>query len=144
MPSHRCPDCALEVKYPGRCKSCGKLRRAFNQSERRKRLQHTEEWKLKKKNSRLQHTKKKHELISKIKCKPCVDCGKQFHPSLMDLDHLPGVQKRFTISKATANGYGTNSLLEEAAKCEVVCCLCHRVRTWNRTHKEQITGIQVN
>jgi hypothetical protein len=32
---------------------------------------------------------------------------------------------------------------EEIAKCEVVCCMCHRTRTWVRLHPEDsIMGLK--
>jgi len=75
------------------------------------------------------------QLINSIKSQPCADCGRHYHPLLMDFDHRPGTIKSFTIG-AIRWSRGKQRLLEEIAKCDVVCGLCHRVRTWNRRHPE--------
>ena len=77
-------------------------------------------------------------IIQAAKDKPCKDCGKQYHFSLMDFDHLPGTEKDFSISSCIGRK-SLEKLQEEIGKCEVVCALCHRVRTWNRTHPDAIT-----
>ena len=43
----------------------------------------------------------------------------------LDWHHVDPKTKKFTIGKTTM-GYNTLELLEEAAKCEVVCANCHR------------------
>lgn len=75
------------------------------------------------------------QLIYSAKSKPCADCGKPYHPLLMDFDHRPGTIKRFTIG-AVRWSKGRQALQDEIAKCDVVCVLCHRIRTWNRKHPE--------
>jgi len=63
----------------------------------------------------------------------CQDCGKTYHPYVMDFDHRPGEQKRFEISEG---GSRTHTLLfAELAKCDLVCANCHRLRTWQRTRE---------
>ena len=59
--------------------------------------------------------------------KGCADCGYNAHPAALDFDHLPGVDKKFEL--ALAQSRGIDSIKAEAAKCEVVCANCHRVRT---------------
>lgn len=54
----------------------------------------------------------------------------------MDFDHLPGFIKLATISQMVMGGYTMSTLLEEAAKCEVVCSNCHRSRTKKRKAAE--------
>ena len=60
----------------------------------------------------------------------CVDCGYRLHVAALDFDHLPGTDKKFCVGQGM--GYRWESVLEEIAKCEVVCANCHRVRTANR------------
>jgi hypothetical protein len=50
----------------------------------------------------------------------------------MDLDHRPGVLKRANINVLVKRGVETSILLDEIAKCDVVCSNCHRVRTFQR------------
>ena len=62
----------------------------------------------------------------------CVDCnysGKD-HPEVLDFDHVRGDKKSsICFMKATAS---FKKVLEEIAKCEVVCSNCHRIRTTER------------
>lgn len=47
----------------------------------------------------------------------------------MDFDHIG--EKRLEVSRLLYVS-GTAALLEEIAKCEVVCANCHRIRTKRR------------
>lgn len=58
--------------------------------------------------------------------KPCADCGEVYPPYVMDFDHVRG-KKRFTIGRMTNHRH--ERVLEEIEKCDVVCCICHRLRT---------------
>lgn len=64
-------------------------------------------------------------LVNEAKDKPCVDCGLELPPELMDLDHSLGVKlyKRFRWNSLTVN-----QAVKELAKCEPRCPLCHRIR----------------
>lgn len=66
-----------------------------------------------------------------IKSKPCADCGKQYPPHAMDFDHLPGTVKFGNIGTLVSR-VGAGRVMEEVAKCEVVCAVCHRIRTHRR------------
>jgi hypothetical protein len=62
--------------------------------------------------------------------KPCADCGRQFPSYAMDLDHREGEVKKATFNELL---YGSaQALLAEIAKCDVVCAVCHRIRTHHR------------
>jgi hypothetical protein len=63
--------------------------------------------------------------------RPCADCGGFFHPAAMTFDHLPGSRKRADVSTLLYGGY-RQVLLDEMAKCELVCANCHAVRTYVR------------
>ena len=56
---------------------------------------------------------------------PCVDCG-ETDPLVLEFDHLHS--KLFNISQALRDR-NWQSILDEIAKCEVVCANCHRRRT---------------
>ena len=59
---------------------------------------------------------------------PCVDCG-ETDPVVLEFDHLR--DKAFDIGQALPyRAWAT--ILEEIAKCEVVCANCHRRRTARR------------
>lgn len=68
-------------------------------------------------------------LIEFLATHPCVDCG-ETDPIVLDFDHLPGVEKKFTVSRAVgASTRSWSAISAEIAKCEVVCANCHRRRT---------------
>lgn len=65
------------------------------------------------------------------KRKPCTDCGEVFNPWQMDFDHLG--EKTFDLAYMKTR-VSRKRLLEEIAKCELVCANCHRQRTWERAN----------
>lgn len=67
------------------------------------------------------------EVIVPAKSMPCLDCKGTFPPVCMDFDHVRG-EKRFDISN-NHDKVSLVRLLEEIAKCDVVCSNCHRIRT---------------
>lgn len=76
------------------------------------------------------------EEVRRTKDCPCLDCGQSFHYRAMDFDHVRG-EKKFVISDAVGRGGGTlalSTLRSEIAKCDVVCAVCHRMRTWTRIY----------
>jgi hypothetical protein len=91
------------------------------------------------KKSRSLRRKKNRELlkqeIRQVKDRPCLDCGRSFHFCAMDFDHVRG-EKKFEIGREVYSG-GTlalSTLRREIEKCEVVCAVCHRIRTWKRNN----------
>ena len=70
-------------------------------------------------------------LLSLKRGKPCTDCGRVFPPEVMQWDHLPGVVKLGEISTGL-RGRSRDEVLEEIAKCELVCANCHAIRTFAR------------
>lgn len=67
--------------------------------------------------------------------RPCMDCGLIFHPVCMDFDHRPGETKKSGISQLTKHGRSNAVIMAEVAKCDLVCAVCHRLRT--HTRKQQ-------
>ncbi len=63
-------------------------------------------------------------LIEQLKSVPCKDCGKCYHYSQMDFDHVKGDK----IDQVPMMG-SLDAIRTEAAKCEVVCANCHAERT---------------
>jgi hypothetical protein len=62
---------------------------------------------------------------------PCTDCGGCYHHAAMQFDHLPGFEKRGELGRVQR--YASLQLvLDEIAKCEIVCANCHAVRTFER------------
>ena len=78
------------------------------------------------------NTLKNVEFVNKLKEEsPCKDCSK-FYPSyVMDFDHV--LDKLYGIANIV-RAKSRKTLLEEIAKCEIVCSNCHRIRTHNRIY----------
>lgn len=63
----------------------------------------------------------------------CTDCGYKDHAEALQFDHLPQYPKSFNLSQTIALSRITETeLLDELAKCEVVCANCHAIRTAER------------
>jgi hypothetical protein len=63
--------------------------------------------------------------------RPCADCGGVFHPAAMHWDHRPGTLKRKDVSSMVPR-MSHEAILQEIAKCDLVCANCHAVRTHSR------------
>ena len=61
----------------------------------------------------------------------CVDCGFRGLPDALHFDHLPQFQKVHNVSYLARCGTW-QQILDEVAKCEIVCANCHAVRTRKR------------
>src|SRR6478609_2225540 len=70
--------------------------------------------------------------VSSLKAAPCADCSTCFEATAMDFDHVRGL-KVASISNMWA--FPRVKLLEEVAKCDLVCVNCHRLRTQARLQK---------
>ncbi len=57
----------------------------------------------------------------------CVDCG-ETDVVVLEFDHVRG-DKKDLVSTLVSAGYSLKTLIEEIAKCDVVCANCHRRRT---------------
>jgi hypothetical protein len=69
--------------------------------------------------------------VRELKNNPCMDCGNKFHFSAMDFDHRDADEKVMSIAKLVSWG-NKQKVIDEIAKCDLVCSNCHRVRTWKR------------
>lgn len=71
--------------------------------------------------------------IDALKCKPCMDCGVKYPPYVMDFDHRDPKDKVESISVLVLQrNISKARVLEEIAKCDLVCSNCHRERTHHR------------
>jgi hypothetical protein len=76
--------------------------------------------------------KARYDYLCKAKARPCVDCGVQYPFYIMEFDHVRGSKKN-TVFTLWNN---LNAMLEELAKCDVVCSNCHAARTYFRRMQE--------
>lgn len=67
------------------------------------------------------------ELLQKLKQRPCMDCGGWFPTCAMQFDHRDPALKTANISRL--RGSSVQRILEEVAKCDIVCANCHFIRT---------------
>jgi len=75
------------------------------------------------------------DYVRKIKEQsPCTDCGKFYHFSQMDFDHIE--DKKVNIATLANSTAKIAEIKKEIAKCQVVCANCHRLRTWQRLQNE--------
>lgn len=58
---------------------------------------------------------------------PCKDCNCIFPPEAMDFDHLDATKKSGIVRYFTT--FSRERLQQEIDKCELVCAVCHRIRT---------------
>ncbi len=90
------------------------------------------------KGSRERRRKKLKEIIDAVKTNKCSDCGKQYPPYVMELDHLDGDAKVDSVSKMINKERPIKMIMDELAKTESICTNCHRIRTYKRAHGEEI------
>lgn len=63
-----------------------------------------------------------------FKSDPCVDCGNDFPPFVMDFHHRDRATKILSISEMVNKGLSADKIIDEIAKCDLVCANCHRIR----------------
>ena len=74
------------------------------------------------------------QIIEYFRANPCIDCG-ETDPLVLEFDHLR--DKKFEVSQAFY-GRSWQSILDEIAKCYVVCANCHRRRTARRRRSVKV------
>jgi hypothetical protein len=77
------------------------------------------------------------KLLRDCRRAPCADCDRRFEPYQMDFDHRDPSAKSFGLTSPTALGTSRDRLMAEVAKCDVVCAVCHRLRT-RAQHQERL------
>jgi hypothetical protein len=104
------------------CKNCSKNNRIqYYKDNKEREDKRNKEWEV-----------KRREWLASLKDKPCTDCGNKYHFSAMHWDHLPEHNKKFNVSLMWHKS--EQQILNEIAKCELVCANCHAYRTWSRKY----------
>ena len=73
---------------------------------------------------------KKEYILKYLLEHPCKDCGED-DIRVLQFDHLS--DKKGDITNLM-NRYSLKVLMAEIAKCDVVCCNCHQIRTLTRAN----------
>jgi len=77
---------------------------------------------------------RRHDRYAKIQAlkeaSPCADCGLSHPYYVMDFDHRDPSAKKADVSLLVKNGSAWDTVIEEIAKCDIVCANCHRLRTY--------------
>lgn len=85
---------------------------------------------------------KRREMIDRIKVETgCVECGYNAHPAALDFNHVRGT-KLFNISQDTKKSW--ELIVDEIAKCNVLCANCHRIHTHEERHWQTKRGDRVD
>ena len=73
------------------------------------------------------------KLVIQLKTgRKCLDCQVLYPHYMLEFDHRPGEIKLGNIQSIAREG-NIPKLLDEIAKCDLVCSNCHRHRTYMRT-----------
>ncbi len=71
------------------------------------------------------------ELVDWLKDGPCTDCGQQYPPFVMAYHHRDPAAKEFTVGLGVGMRLAWYRIVNEVAKCDLICANCHRIRTHN-------------
>lgn len=74
------------------------------------------------------------DFLDRIRQLPCADCGRSFPICVMEFDHRDSTLKRALVPQL-AGRVTIATLLEEIAKCDIVCTNCHRERSYLRRQR---------
>jgi len=74
-----------------------------------------------------------------LSCCECGHSGKDNAWSL-DFDHLDPDNKVVSVSHLVTSGYGWERIMEEIAKCQVLCANCHRKKGYHEHRLNEMTG----
>ena len=85
---------------------------------------------------RLRRWREQAGLLDRLRSISCADCGGHFEACAMDFDHRKPAEKRYTVTRMVGR-QPSATIMDEVAKCDIVCANCHRLRTWAaRTERE--------
>jgi len=79
--------------------------------------------------------KQQRDFIVAAKNKPCADCNILYPYYVMEFDHVRG-EKLCNLSHLARNTASWKKIVNEIAKCDVVCRNCHAQRTFDRSRSQ--------
>jgi len=66
------------------------------------------------------------EVKQTLKCKFCPES----HPAVLEFHHRDPKKKEIDVAHTITDGWGKKRILDEIAKCDVLCSNCHRKLHW--------------
>lgn len=144
MPAHRKQFCLrghdthLVGRTKGACNSCNKERKTSWRKTENGKASHRRYYAKNREHLReamYEARAARSELIAKIKTD--AGCADDAEAVALDFDHVRG-EKLFSIGFARGSGKSLEVILEEIAKCDVVCSNCHRIRTRDRLVRREL------
>ncbi len=117
-------------------KVCLECKRLYDRNWHKKRASSVEHIANKRKWMRKTQAKGRSIILESKGNKPCKDCGLHFPSYCMEYDHVNDDKVNNVANMITSPG----RLLEEIAKCELVCSNCHRIRTFSRKQSQPIAN----
>jgi hypothetical protein len=109
------------------CKLCYASKRKSYYTEHYQKYKDIYKARARTRKKRVQEELKK-KLLHYLADKACVTCGIT-DPRVLDFDHINTKDKSFTIARALADSRCWEVILNEIAKCQILCANCHRIRT---------------
>ena len=105
------------------CKACQ------NTNSKRHYAEHLDYYRKKARKRNISVTNENYEkLYAYLREHPCVDCGER-DITVLEFDHTDPTDKKNAVTELVRGAYKWETVLEEIAKCTVLCCNCHRRRT---------------
>ena len=109
------------------CANCHAIRSARLRAERAE-LQRAARPETPRRASRRRRSLPTRDLLLQLRDRPCLDCRNRFSPIVMEFDHRDPSTKRHNVAESWCRSVAR--IMEEAAKCDIVCRNCHRKRTF--------------
>jgi hypothetical protein len=108
----------------------------YKDIEKQKQAQHFSYLKNKEEIYRRSKKKKSENMkwLDEQKNKPCLDCGRQFPPYVMEFHHRQPKEKIMSIGRMIITR-SRQKIIEEISKCDLVCSNCHRIREYGETYR---------
>ena len=122
-----------EREDPKKRKARTKQNRRVRSARRRKERWHDENDDYRSKKHELYKSRRRSNIKWLLRLKmglKCIKCGED-HVSCLDFHHKDPSTKSFNISRAILDGVSKKQLLQEIAKCDVLCANCHRKHHWS-------------
>lgn len=66
--------------------------------------------------------------------KKCIKCGFN-HPAALDFHHRNPADKKYLVPYLASHNFSKEKILEEIAKCDILCANCHRIYHYENNHR---------